>query len=59
MTKHRAWWGMKLVGVMMDRRNRKQFDNLMNLMRDGKPFPEALGQTFAPPDKFVKSWVGK
>lgn len=51
--------GMKLVGVMMDRRNRKQFDNLMNLMREGKPFPEALSQTFAPPDKFVKSWVGK
>ncbi len=50
--------GMKLVGVMMDRRNRKQFDQLMNLMREGKPFPEALSQTFAPPDKFVKSWVG-
>lgn len=51
--------GMKLVGVMMDRRNRKQFDTLMTLMREGKPFPDALTQTFAPPDKFVKSWVGK
>ncbi|MCC6510877.1 MAG: hypothetical protein IT423_17375 [Pirellulaceae bacterium] len=51
--------GMKLVGVMMDRRNRKQFDALLDLMREGKPFPEACTQTFLPPDKFVKSWVGK
>ncbi len=51
--------GMKLVGVMMDRRNRKQFDTLLSLMRDGKSFTDALTQTFAPPDKFVKSWIGK
>ncbi len=51
--------GMKLVGVMMDRRNRKQFDALMNLMREGKPFPDALTQTFTSPEKFIKSWVGK
>lgn len=51
--------GMKLVGVMLDRRNRKQFDALLEMMRGGKPFPEALAQTFAPPDKFVKSWIGK
>ena len=51
--------GMRLVGVMMDRRNRKRFDVLLELLRSGKPFPEALTQTFAPPDKFVKSWIGK
>lgn len=51
--------GMKLTGVMMDRRNRKRFDALINLMREGEPFPAALTQTFAPPDKFVKSWIGK
>ena len=51
--------GMKLVSVMMDRRNRKRFDALLDLLRSGKPFPEALTQTFAAPDKFVKSWIGK
>ena len=51
--------GMKLVGVMMDRRNRKQFDSLMSLLQEGQPFPDALSKTFASPEKFVKSWVGK
>ncbi|MGN6547337.1 MAG: c-type cytochrome domain-containing protein [Aureliella sp.] len=51
--------GMKLTGVMMDRRNRKRFDALLSSMREGEPFPAALTKTFAPPDKFVKSWIGK
>lgn len=51
--------GMKLAGVMMDRRNRQRFDRLLELLRSGQPFPESLSQTFAPPDKFVKSWIGK
>jgi hypothetical protein len=32
---------------------------LLGLLREGEPFPAALTQTFAPPDKFVKSWIGK
>jgi hypothetical protein len=51
--------GMKLVGVMMDRRNRRRFDALLEQLRGGRPFPEAFTEAFAPPDKFVKSWVGK
>ncbi len=51
--------GMKLVGVMMDRRNRKQFDKMLNLMREGEEFKAAFTQTFGPPERFVKSWIGK
>ncbi len=51
--------GMKITGAIMDRRNRKSFDSLLNQMRDGKPFGDALAANFAPPDKFVKLWIGK
>lgn len=51
--------GMKLVGVMMDSKNRKRFDALLGQMRSGVAFPDAMAHTFAPPEKFVKSWVGK
>jgi len=51
--------GLQLTSVMMDRRNRKRFDALMQMLRDGKKFPDAMSQTFAPTDKFVKSWIGK
>jgi mono/diheme cytochrome c family protein len=51
--------GMKLTGVMMDRKNRKRFDSLLEQLRSGKPFPTACTATFTPPDQFVKAWIGK
>ncbi|MFO1062296.1 MAG: c-type cytochrome domain-containing protein [Pirellulales bacterium] len=51
--------GMKLTSVMMDRKNRKRFDTMLEQMRHGKPFTEACTASFAPPAQFVKSWIGK
>ena len=51
--------GMALTNFMMDRTNRRRFDKLVSLLREGKTFTEATTLTYAPPEALVKSWLGK
>ncbi len=51
--------GMSLTNFMMDRSNRRRFDNLMKLLREGRAFDEALTATYAPPAALVRTWLGK
>ncbi|RMF43366.1 MAG: hypothetical protein D6753_05370 [Planctomycetota bacterium] len=51
--------GMALVNTMMDRANSRRFSKLMELMREGKAFDEAMAFAFAPPEEFVALAFGK
>lgn len=50
--------GMGITNIMMDRSNRKRFDALLNALRGGQPFTQAVTATYAPPDQLIKSWLG-
>lgn len=51
--------GMALTQFMMERTNRRRFDKLLSLLREGKTFDEAVTATYAPPETLVKTWIGK
>lgn len=51
--------GMALTNFMMNKSNRRRFDRMMQLMRDGRTFEEAMTFAFAPPEVVVKAWLGK
>ncbi len=50
--------GMALVNTMMDRANRRRFDKLLELLRDGKSFTDAMTFAFASPEQFVSAAFG-
>lgn len=51
--------GMALANSMMDRANRRRFDKLVELLREGRTFTEATTFAFGPPEVLVKGWLGK
>lgn len=51
--------GMALTHFMMDRSNRRRFDKLLELLREGRTFEEAATFAFAPPEAIIKTWLGK
>jgi hypothetical protein len=51
--------GMGMSAFLMDRKNRKRFDSLLELLRSGKAFDEAITFAFAPPETIIKSWLGR
>lgn len=51
--------GMGITRFMMDRGNRRRFDKLLELLRDGRSFDEATTFAFGPPEAIVKAWLGK
>ncbi len=51
--------GMALTQFMMERSNRRRFDKLLSLLRDGQNFNQALTTTYAPPEILIKNWLGK
>ena len=51
--------GMALANFMMSKRSRVRFDKLLELLRNGRSFPEATTFAFAPPETMVKAWLGK
>jgi hypothetical protein len=51
--------GMAITNAMMARTNKLRFNKLLEKLRDGSSFTEAMMGTFGKPDDFVKAWVGK
>ncbi len=51
--------GMALTNSMMDRSNRRRFDKLLSLLREGQSFTDATTFAFAPPEKLIQSWISK
>ncbi len=51
--------GMGLTNFMMERNNRRRFDQLLELLRAGKTFESACTATFATPEALVTGWLGK
>ena len=51
--------GMGLTNFMMERGNRRRFDQLLELLRDGATFESACTATFAAPEALVSGWLGK
>lgn len=51
--------GMGLTGFMMERNNRRRFDQLLEMLRAGQTFEAACTATFAPPEALVANWLGK
>jgi mono/diheme cytochrome c family protein len=51
--------GMAITNAMMARNNKLRFNKLLEKLRDGSTFTEAMTGTFGKPDDFVKAWVGK
>lgn len=51
--------GMGLTGFMMERSNRRRFDQLLEMLRAGQTFEAACTATFAPPETLATSWLGK
>jgi len=51
--------GMGLTSFLMERSNRRRFDQLLELLRSGQKFDAACAATFAAPDVMVKSWLGQ
>jgi mono/diheme cytochrome c family protein len=51
--------GMGLTSFLMERNNRRRFDQLLELLRSGQKFDAACAATFAAPDVMVKSWLGE
>lgn len=51
--------GMGLTGFMMERNNRRRFDQLLEMLRAGQTFDAACTATFAPPEALVTNWLGK
>lgn len=51
--------GMGLTSFLMERNNRRRFDQLLELLRSGKSFNDACTATFAAPEVMVKTWLGK
>ena len=51
--------GMGITSFMLDRANRRRFDQLLELLRQGQTFEAACTATFAPPETLIKSWLGK
>jgi mono/diheme cytochrome c family protein len=51
--------GMAITNSMMARNNRARFTKLLEKLKDGGTFTEAMTGTFGKPDDFVKAWVGK
>lgn len=51
--------GMAIANFMMERTNRRRFDKMMELLRDGQTFEDATTFAFAPPLTLVKSWLGR
>jgi mono/diheme cytochrome c family protein len=51
--------GMGLTSFLMERANRRRFDQLLELLRSGQKFDAACAATFAAPDVMVKSWLGE
>lgn len=51
--------GMGLTGFMMERNNRRRFDQLLEMLRAGQTFDAACTATFAPPEALVTTWLGK
>ena len=51
--------GMGLSGQLMERTQRRRFEQLLQRLRDGQPFDAACAATFAPPETLLKTWLGK
>ncbi|MEO8271895.1 MAG: c-type cytochrome domain-containing protein, partial [Aureliella sp.] len=51
--------GMGLTNFMMERNNRRRFDQLLELLRAGKDFESACTATFAAPETLITGWLGK
>ena len=51
--------GMGLTSYLMERNNRRHFDQLLELLREGKSFNDACTAKFATPEVMVKTWLGK
>ncbi|MEZ6148626.1 MAG: hypothetical protein R3C09_00770 [Pirellulaceae bacterium] len=51
--------GMGLTHFMMERTNRRRFDQLLELLQAGQTFESACTATFAPPETLVSGWLGK
>lgn len=51
--------GMGLTNFMMERANRRRFDQLLDQLRSGASFEAACSATFASPEALVKGWLGK
>ncbi|MFK7736690.1 MAG: c-type cytochrome domain-containing protein [Pirellulaceae bacterium] len=51
--------GMALTQFMMNKTNRRRFDKMLELLREGRPFDEAMTMTFASPEVVVASWLGR
>jgi mono/diheme cytochrome c family protein len=51
--------GMAITNFMMERGNRRRFIKLLELLRSGQSFNEAMTETYAKPDDFIKAWLGK
>jgi mono/diheme cytochrome c family protein len=51
--------GMALTQFLMNKANRRRFDKLLELLRNGQSFDKAMTVTFASPEVVVKSWLGK
>lgn len=51
--------GMAMSSFMMNKTNRKRFDKLHDLLRQGRTFTEATTFAYAPPETLVKAWLGK
>ncbi len=51
--------GMGITGFMMERTNRRRFDQLLEQLRSGQPFDAACTAQYAPPATLVTTWLGK
>jgi transcriptional regulator GlxA family with amidase domain len=51
--------GMAIANSMMARTNRARFSTLLNKLKEGSTFTEAMTSTYGKPEDFVKAWIGK
>ncbi len=51
--------GMGLTGFMMERNNRRRFDQLLDMLRAAQTFEAACTATFAAPEALITTWLGK
>lgn len=51
--------GMAITNAMMSKSNRSRFVALVNRLRDGKSFSDAMEGTYGKTEDFLKGWIGK
>lgn len=51
--------GMSITNFMMNRSNRRRFDQLLDDLRSGQSFDDALARSFGPAEQVLKAWIGK